>query len=148
VGIRPGVSMREISEDGDGSPGADGGRTAREVLDDHLRLRADGRLDEDLRLNYAEDVIMITPGGMHHGHDGAREAADLLYRAIKDADDYEYTSVRCDDRLALLEWSAKADDMQITDGVDSFLIEDGLIKGQTIRYTVTFRELSQAHSIG
>lgn len=50
----------------------------------------------------------------------------------------------CDERVALLEWSSESDGMSITDGVDSFLIEDGLICVQTIRYTVVFKDLSQA----
>ena len=37
--------------------------------------------------------------------------------------------------------------MRINDGADSFLIDDGRIKAQTIRYTVVFSDLSQAKSL-
>jgi hypothetical protein len=124
------------------------GRTAKQVLDDHLRLRQEGRLDEDLERNYREDVVMLTPSATYEGLAGVRECAELLYKAIRDASDYEYHATVCDERMALLEWSATAEDMMITDGVDSYLIEDGRICAQTIRYTVTFKDLSQAHSIG
>ena len=42
----------------------------------------------------------------------------------------------------MLEWSAAGHDTRIVDGVDSYLIEDGLIKAQTIHYRVQSRELS------
>ncbi|HEX2127803.1 MAG TPA: nuclear transport factor 2 family protein [Solirubrobacterales bacterium] len=121
-------------------------RSPRECLDDHLRLRGEGRLDEDLERNYREDVVMLTPEKVYHGHDGVREAAGVLYEALQHTD-YEITALVTDDRVALLEWGASGDEMEIADGVDSFLIEGGLICVQTIRYTVTFRTLSQAQNV-
>jgi hypothetical protein len=44
--------------------------------------------------------------------------------------------------MAMLEWSALGHDTRIVDGVDSYLIEDGMIKAQTIHYRVRSRELS------
>lgn len=123
-------------------------RDMRQVLDDHLSLRERGELDADLRRNYHEKVTMLTPTGAYHGHDGVRECADLLYRAIQDPERYEYSSIVCDDRVALLEWSAEGEGMRIADGVDAFVIEDGLIRVQTIRYTVTFSDISQAFGAG
>jgi SnoaL-like domain len=120
------------------------GRDCRQVLDDHFACRERGDLDADLARNYAEDVVVLTPQGCHEGHAGVREAASLLYEAVHHQDGYKYSSIVTDDRVALLEWSAKNDEMEITDGVDSFLIEDGLIQVQTIRYTVTYSDLSQA----
>jgi hypothetical protein len=118
------------------------------VLEEHLRLRRDGDLDEDIRRNYREDVVMITPTGISRGRDGIRDCAEQLFSAIPDPGDYEYLSVVCDERMGLLEWSARSDAMRIADGVDSFLIEDGLICAQTIRYTVVFADLSQVHEVG
>jgi hypothetical protein len=139
-----------MREDGNGTVAAPDtaqrGTTA--VIEDHLRLRREGDLEEDIRRNYRADVVILTPSRTYHGHDGVRECAGRLYKAIQDAEKYEYSSVVCDERTALLEWSASDDGMTITDGVDSFLVEDGKICVQTIRYTVTFRELSQAHSVG
>lgn len=122
-------------------------RASEEVLKDHLRLREHGNLEQDIRRNYAPDVVLLTPTGSFHGHNGVRESAQLLYEAIKDPDSYEYESIVCDDRVALLEWSAQTEEMKISDGVDTFLIEDGKILVQTIRYTVVFSDLSQAKSL-
>lgn len=35
-------------------------RSAEEVFEDHLRLRAAGDIEEDLRANYAVDVVLLT----------------------------------------------------------------------------------------
>lgn len=137
-----------MSENSGDPESGDGRRKAREVLNDHLRLRQEGRLDEDLERNYREDVVMLTPSSTYVGIDGIRDCAALLYKAIEDASEYEYHATVCDERMALLEWSATGDDMAITDGVDSYLIEDGRICAQTVRYTVTFKDLSQARAVG
>jgi len=91
---------------------------------------------------------MLTPSLTYLAKDGIRDCAALLYKAIEDASEYEYHATVCDERMALLEWSATGDDMAITDGVDSYLIEDGRICAQTVRYTVTFKDLSQARAVG
>jgi hypothetical protein len=122
-------------------------RTVEEVLNDHLSQRERGDLEEDLRRNYHEDVVILSPTGSRSGHDGVRESAKLLYKALRDQNDFEYSSIVCDDRVALLEWSARGDEMDISDGVDTFLIEDGSIRVQTIRYSVTFSDISQAHGV-
>lgn len=122
-------------------------RDTRQVLDDHLVLRERGHLDEDLRSNYHPDVVILTPSGGGRGHEGVRRAAQLLYEAVKDSQTYEYDAIVTTDRVALLEWSARGAEMTISDGVDTFLIEGGLIHVQTIRYTVTFSNLSQARKV-
>ena len=40
---------------------------------------------------------------------------------------------------AFLEWEAQADEVTIDDGADSFVIQDGLIRAQTIHHTVRHR---------
>jgi len=45
--------------------------------------------------------------------------------------------------MALLEWHSPGGRLDIRDGVDSYLIEDGRICAQTIRYTVVDHGLSE-----
>lgn len=117
-------------------------RSAEEVLEDHLRLRKAGELETDLRRNYAADVVLLTPRETARGHDGVRSFAGLLYEAVSEWGRFEYHSRVADDRIALLEWSAESDGYSIRDGVDSYLIERGLILVQTLRYTVVSTDLS------
>lgn len=123
-------------------------RMIREVLDDHLACREAGDLERDLERNYDDDVAMLTPMGASQGKDGVREAATRLYEAVKHTDGYEYTSIVHNDRVALLEWRCTGEAMTIDNGVDSFLIENGKIRVQTIRYTVKLADLSQAKALG
>jgi hypothetical protein len=116
-------------------------RFAADVLQDHLRLREAGELEEDLRRNYATDVVLLSARGALHGHEGVRTSAAFLYEAAA-GHEYCYHMTVVDDRMAMLEWSAVGHEMRIVDGVDSYLIEDGVIKAQTIHYRVRSRELS------
>ncbi len=116
-------------------------RSAADVLQDHLRLREAGELEEDLRRNYATDVVLLSARGVLRGHEGVRASAAFLYEAAA-GHEYCYHLTVVDDRMAMLEWSAAGHDTRIVDGVDSYLIEDGLIKAQTIHYRVQSRELS------
>lgn len=47
-------------------------RTAKEVLDDHLNLSKNGTIKEDLKRNYAENVILLTTHGTYKGHEGLK----------------------------------------------------------------------------
>jgi hypothetical protein len=116
-------------------------RSAADVLQDHLRLREAAELEEDLRRNYATDVVLLSARGVLRGHEGVRTSAAFLYEAAA-GHEYCYHLTVADDRMAMLEWSATGHDTRIVDGVDSYLIEDGLIKAQTIHYRVRSRELS------
>lgn len=105
------------------------------MLDDHLRLAAEGRVDEDLERNYAPDVVVLIRDGVHHGHDGVRRLADRLEDELPDAA-FTYTHVLAERRFGLLEWTAEADGARVRDGVDAFVIEDGRVVAQTISYSV------------
>jgi hypothetical protein len=122
-------------------------RTAKEVLKSHLQLRADGELDQDLERNYHPEVVVMSARAVLRGHDGVRESAHHLWRAVADGGSYDYESVLCDDRLALLEWKAKTAEFRVFCGVDAYLIEDGFITGQTIHYRVENLELGVAASV-
>lgn len=49
-----------------------------EVFDDHLQQGGHGTVDEDLERNYASHVVVLTGAGVHRGHKGVSELAELL----------------------------------------------------------------------
>lgn len=53
-------------------------RSTADVFDDHLRPRIARRLEDDLRRNYAPDVVLLTCNSIFRGHDGLRESARRL----------------------------------------------------------------------
>ncbi len=118
-------------------------RSAREVLDDHLDIAntwadvpAEDALEEDLRRNVAEDIVVLINRGTFHGHQGVRELARMLAEELPEHKAFDYTYVSAEGRVGLLEWSYQDATVQVHDGVDSYLIEDGKIVGQTIHYTL------------
>jgi hypothetical protein len=118
-------------------------RTALQVLNDHLNIANDwvgepfeGLLEEDLRRNVAEDIVVLMNRGVFRGHDGVRQLAWMLAEELPEHRAFEYTYVSAEGRIALLEWRYEDTKVRVRDGVDSYLIEAGKIVGQTIHYTV------------
>jgi len=110
-------------------------RPAREVFDDHLRLADAGDVEADLSRNYHPACVVLIDDGVYRGHDGVRQLADRLARELPSGR-FEYRVRRVADRFAMLAWTARARGAEVTDGVDSFVIEGGKIVCQTIHYTV------------
>ncbi|MBQ1073165.1 hypothetical protein KBX06_08305 [Micromonospora sp. C31] len=124
--------------------GSDGGgvvdealraRSAREVFDDHLRLAGEHRFAEDLARNVSPSCVVLERRGVFRGHAGVGELARLLEEELPGAR-YVYTNRLVEDRVAFLEWTAQIEGVQVRDGADSFLIEQGWIVAQTIHYTL------------
>ena len=112
-------------------------RSAEEVLDDHLNLSLDASVEDDLRRNYAEDVVLLTSFGTYRGYEGARYLAELLGQQVPDAI-FEYRNLLVDGDVGFLEWTAtsRTTSARIDDGADSYVFRDGRIVAQTIHYTV------------
>ena len=110
-------------------------RTPKEVFEDHLRLASEGKVEEDIERNCAKDIVLLTNWGTFRGHSGVRDAAKLLGDQLKGGS-YNYKLIQCEDKMCFLTWTVESDSAVIPDGADSFLIEDGKIKVQTIYYSV------------
>ena len=94
-------------------------RTPEEIFQHHAEALGAGDLDE-IVADYTDDAVFITPGGVRRGKDGIREA---------------FTQLLADDVL-FLEWAATAATTKVEDGIDTFVFSDGLIRLQTVRYTL------------
>jgi hypothetical protein len=123
-------------------------RSAREVLDDHLGIAnrwgpnqdLEEIVAEDLRRNVSEDIVILMNRGTFHGYDGVMELAEMLGEELPERRAFEYTYVAAEGKMAFLEWSYEDDHVTVSDGADSYLIEDGKIVAQTIHYTVVRKE--------
>src|SRR5215218_9085195 len=113
-------------------------RSTAEVFDDHLRSALEHDLEGDIRRNFSPDVVLLTSDGILRGHDGVRRSRTALRERARDAA-YEYVNTLADGPWTFLEWRAISDTVEISDGADGFVIEDGLIRCQTIHYTVNER---------
>jgi len=113
-------------------------RPPAEVFDDHLRLAAVHRFEEDIARNVAPHCVVLERRGIFRGRDGVRQLARLLEDELPGAP-YRYVNRLVEGRFAFLEWTAEAERTRVRDGADSFVIEDGWIVAQTIHYTVEER---------
>jgi hypothetical protein len=119
-------------------------RTAREVLDDHLDIAnrwgpeqdLEEVVAEDLRRNVSEEIVILTNRGTFRGHDGVMQLAEMLGEELPERRAFEYTYVAAEGKVAFLEWAYEDAQAVVSDGADSYLIEDGKIVAQTIHYTV------------
>jgi hypothetical protein len=114
-------------------------RSAHKVLEDHLRLRAQGKLEEDIRRNYAEDVVLLHVNGVEHGHEGIRKSGHRLGHQLLDAR-FEYVAKHAFGEYGYLEWRADSEQYRVEDGADSYVIRDGKIVMQTVHYRLLSRE--------
>jgi hypothetical protein len=111
-------------------------RSTREVFESHLRLRKEGKLEEDLALNYAPDVVQLTAAsGVRRGHDGVRAGAQELREQLPNSE-YRYVCREVEGEIAFLVWEADSTAGRVRNGVDTFLIRGGKIVLQTIQYCV------------
>jgi uncharacterized protein (TIGR02246 family) len=109
-------------------------RTPEEVFQHHAEALGAGDLDE-IVADYADDAVFITPVGVRRGKDGIRAAFTQLLADVPDAAWDLKTQIYEDDVL-FLEWAADAAETFVEDGIDTFVFRDGLIRVQTVRYTL------------
>jgi len=109
-------------------------RTPQEVFQHH----GEALMAEDLDgivSDYSDDAVFITPDGAKRGKDGVREGFTKLLGDIPHAS-WELPTQIFEGDILFLEWKAQTDDVKVDDGIDTFVFEDGLIRVQTVRYTV------------
>jgi uncharacterized protein (TIGR02246 family) len=109
-------------------------RTPKEVFAHHAEALGAGDLD-GIVSDYTDDALFITPTGVRRGHAGIREAFTQLLAELPEANWDLKTQIYQDDIL-LLEWGADARTNRVADGLDTFVFTDGLIRVQTVRYTL------------
>jgi ketosteroid isomerase-like protein len=110
------------------------GRTPQEIFQHHAEVLVAGDLD-GIVSDYSDDAVFITPAGVRRGKDGVREGFVELLGDVPSADWDVPTQVYEGD-LLFIEWSAESERTRVEDGIDTFVFRDGLIRAQTVRYTV------------
>jgi hypothetical protein len=108
-------------------------RTTEEVFLDHLELRKLGRLEQDIKRNYDEHVLIVSNVGTFYGHDGVRHSAHLLGLLLPTIK-YKFDTLLIRGQVAFEEWEAEASRVAVHHGIDAFVISNGRIKIQTIWY--------------
>jgi uncharacterized protein (TIGR02246 family) len=109
-------------------------RTPQEVFAQHGQALGAGDLDE-IVTDYADDAVFITSGGVMRGKDGIRAAFTQLLSDVPNAS-WDLKIQIYEGDVLFLEWAADSAATHVHDGVDTFVFRDGLIRVQTVRYSV------------
>jgi ketosteroid isomerase-like protein len=113
-------------------------RTPEEAFQHHAEALGAGDLDQ-IVADYADDAVLITPAGVLRGKDGIREAFTRLLADVPAAAWDLKTQIYEGDVL-FLEWAAVSAATFVEDGIDTFVFRDGLIRVQTVRYTLRHKD--------
>ena len=109
-------------------------RTPQEIFDHHVQALGAEDLD-GIVSDYADDAIFVTPDGVLRGKDGVRQGFVKLIGDVPGAE-WELPTMIFEDDVMLLEWKAESENVRVEDGIDTFVFRDGLIRVQTVRYTL------------
>lgn len=109
-------------------------RTPQEVFQHHAEALGAGDLDAIVE-DYADDAIFITPDGTLKGKNGVRQGFVKLLGDLPSAS-WEVPTTIFEGDVMLLEWRAESEATKADDGIDTFVFRDGLIRAQTVRYTL------------
>ncbi|HYT79393.1 MAG TPA: nuclear transport factor 2 family protein [Actinomycetota bacterium] len=111
------------------------GRSPQEVFQHHAQVLGAEDLD-GIVSDYTEDAIFISPeGGVLRGKDGVRQGFTKLLSDVPQAT-WDLPTQIYEDDILLLEWAADSERTKVEDGIDTFVFKDGLIRVQTVRYTL------------
>jgi hypothetical protein len=109
-------------------------RTPQEVFAHHAEALGAEDLD-GIVSDYRGDALFITPDGVRRGLAGVREAFTQLLAELPGAT-WDLKTQIYEEDILLLEWAADARTNLVEDGLDTFVFADGLIRVQTVRYTL------------
>ena len=110
-------------------------RTPQEIFAHHVQALGAEDLDAIVS-DYSDDAVFITPDGVRRGKDGVREGFVKLIGDVPHAK-WELPTELFEGDVLLLEWKAESEETKVEDGIDTFVFQDGLIRVQTVRYTLT-----------
>jgi hypothetical protein len=110
-------------------------RTPQDVFQHHAEALGAEDLD-GIVLDYADSAILIdATAGVKRGKDAIREYFAGLLRSLPQAQWGVKTTF--EGSVLLLQWTADSAKASVSDGVDTFIFQNGLIQVQTVRATIT-----------
>ena len=89
---------------------------------------------EALVVDYADNACLVTSSGVLRGKDAIRDFFAGALQALPKAQ-WGVKTIFVDDIL-FVEWTADSATNSVSDGVDTFVFQDGLIRVQTVFCTI------------
>lgn len=108
-------------------------RTPEEIFGHHAQALGAEDLDAVI-LDYADTACLISPSGVLRGKDAIRNFFADLFQALPQAQWGVKTIY--EENILFLEWTGDSRKASVSDGVDTFIFQNGLIQVQTVRCTI------------
>ncbi|MCE3552313.1 nuclear transport factor 2 family protein [Pseudonocardia sp. RS11V-5] len=108
-------------------------RTPTEVLNAHLKA-INAHDVEAIVADYSPDAVLLMPGAVMQGLDAIRQGFAGLLETMPNSVFTERSVTEAEGTI-LLEWTMECDTATVSDGVDTFVVQDGRIVAQTARFT-------------
>ena len=108
-------------------------RSTKQVFDDHMAAIESGDISK-VMADYAEDAILIMPDGAIVGKQAIQAGFEGMLQGFPHIK-FTGTDVVEGDTL-LTVWSAECDTATMPQGVDTFVIREGMIQRQTAWFVV------------
>jgi uncharacterized protein (TIGR02246 family) len=105
-------------------------RTVAQVLNAHIAAFQSGN-SELLACDYANDAVFVLPGTIARGRASIQAAFAAFFALAGGNIQVTTNSATLADDIALLEYAVTSSHITVSDGVDSFVVDDGLIVAQT-----------------
>ena len=109
-------------------------RTPQEIFQHHVEALGAEDLDAIID-DYADDAVFITPDAVRRGRDEIRGGFEKLISDVPGAA-WTLPTQTFEGDVLFLEWTATSANSRVEDGIDTFVFRDGLIRVQTVRYTL------------
>lgn len=107
-------------------------QSTKDVLNHHLSSLGAEDIEAVME-DYTEDSVILTPQGPVCGCAEIRRLFESFVQMIPHAS-YSIRTNCLSGPLVLWEWSAASDKAEIKNGVDTFVVQEGKITYQTVRF--------------
>lgn len=115
-------------------------RTPQQVFAHHGQAMRAEDLDA-LLLDFAGTACLITADTVISGKEGIRTFFARFMKMLPHPRTNVHTTFK--DNILLMEWTAESTSGSVSDGVDTFIFQDGLIQYQTVHFTLVPKPVTQ-----
>jgi hypothetical protein len=109
-------------------------RTPEEIFAHHGQAMGAEDLDATM-MDFADTAVLVTSDGVRRDKDAIRNFFDGLFKALPQAQ-LGLKTIYYVDNVLFVEWTGDSARASVSDGVDTFLLKDGLIQAQTAHCTI------------
>jgi ketosteroid isomerase-like protein len=108
-------------------------RSTQEVFEHHMDAFSRKNL-EDLATDFNnESILIMSPGAKSVGVDAISQAYSEIFKSMQEGTIFTVKQVITEGDIVFLEWTLSSQSSGAVEGVDTFVIRQGIIYAQTVK---------------